>query len=92
MNFKETLTFARTNGIDTGILSVADEIDAQNLKLNKESFEQICSYVYEIYLKSAYSANELANAVSKLLKYITLKQILNLTQNEFLTMGISYEN
>lgn len=91
MNFKETLTFARTHGIDTGVLSVAEEIDAQNLKLNKESFEQLCSYVYRIYLKSEYSANELANAVSKLLKYITLKQILNLTKEEFLTMGMSYE-
>ena len=92
MNFKETLTFARTHGIDTGVLSIADEVDAQNLKLNKESFEQICSYLYEIYLKSEYSANELANAVSELLKYITLKQILNLTQEEFLIMGISYKN
>ena len=91
MNFKETLTLARVEGIDTGVLSIAEEIDAQNLKLNKESFEQICSYVYNIYLKSEYSANELANAVSKLLKYITLKQILNLTKEEFLTMGISYE-
>ena len=96
LSFKQTRELAIQNNIDTGMLLIADEIEAvlsdALKKYTDDTYEEICSFAYNIYLKTEYTANEIALAIHYLLtnENLTVKQLLNLTKSEFLEMGIRY--
>lgn len=93
MTYKETLHQARINNIDTGVLSIADEVDALNLNLNNEDFEEVCSFLYDIYLHyEEYSAAELATAfeVIRTNNQPDIHKICDMSKRDFIELGIRY--
>lgn len=96
LSFKKTRELAIKNNIESGMLIIADEIESilsdALKKYTDETYEEVCAYAYNIYLKTEYTANEIALAIHYLLtnKNLTIKQLLNLTKTEFLEMGIRY--